>query len=170
MTLRAWIPKSGITQGIMGQILEDIHSEALTKQHDPQHQYPMALTSLWPPLAKNVNVQRSDYQIMQCDTVASPLISTTLCPSASATTDQIGPKGHHSSHSADNGHSAHEEKTDHMSESTTPVSDTTEGTSTSSEVEMGDSNQSHIEHLEAVIEDPEAITVSPVSQNINNSK
>ena len=61
-------------------------------------------------------------------------------------------------------------KTDHVSESTTPVSDTTEGTSTSSDVEMGDSNRSHTEHLEAAIEYPEATTASPVSQNNNNSR
>ena len=61
-------------------------------------------------------------------------------------------------------------KTDHVSESTTPVSDTTEGTSTSSDVEMEDSNRSHTEHLEAVMEYHETTTASPVSQNNNNSK
>ena len=57
-----------------------------------------------------------------------------------------------------------------MSESTTPLSDTTEGTSTSSDVEMGDSNWSHTEQLEAVMEYPEATTASLVSQNNNNSR
>ena len=163
-------PQKWITQGIMGQILEDIRSEALKKQCDPERQYPTALTSSWPPLANNVNVQCSDYQTMQSDTAASLLIRTAHCPSTSAAAYQIGPPGQHSSQSAYNGNSVHEEKTDHVSELTTPVSDTTEGTSTSSDVEMGDSNWSHIEHLEAVMEDPEATTASPVSQNINNNK
>ena len=163
-------PQKWITQGIMGQILEDIRSEALQKQCDPQCQYPTALTSLWPPLAKTVNDQRSDYQIIQSDTVASLLVRTAHCPIASATADQIGPPGQHPSLSADNGHSAQEEKNDHVSESTTPVSDTTEATSTSSDVEVGDSNRSHTEHLEAVMEDPEAATASPGSQNVNYSK
>ena len=163
-------PQKWITQGIMGQILEDIHCEALKKQGDPQRQYPMAVTSAWPPPAKNINIQRSDYRTKQTDTVASLLIRTAHCPNASATADQIGPPGQHSSQSTDNGHSAHEEKTDHVSESTTPVSDTTKGTSTSSDVEMGDSNRSHTEHLESAMEYPEATTSSPVSQNNNNSK
>ena len=154
-------PQKWITQGIMGQILEDIRSEALKKQGDPQRQYPTAVTSAWPPPAKNINIQHSDYRTKQTHTVASLLIHTAHCPSASATADQIGPLGQHSSQSTDNGHSAHEEKTDHQSESTTPVSDTTEGTSTSSDVEMGDSNRSHTEHLEAAMEDPEATTTSP---------
>ena len=163
-------PQKWITQGIMGQILEDIRSEALQKQRDPQHQYPMALTSLWPPLAKNGNDQRSDYQRMQSDTVASLLIRTAHCPSASITADQIGPPCQHSSLPADNGHSAHEEQNDHVSVSTTLVSDTTEATSTSSDVEMGDSNRCHTEHLEAVMEDPEAATASPGCQCVSNSK
>ena len=163
-------PQKWITQGIMGQILEDIRSEALKKQGDPQRQYPMAVTSAWPPSAKNINIQPSDYRTKQTDTVASLLIRTEHCPNTSATADQIGPPGQHPSESTYNGHSAHEEKTDHVSESTTPVSDTTEGTSTSSDVEMGDSNQSHTEHLEAAMEYPEATTTSPVSQNNNNSK
>ena len=163
-------PQKGITQGIMGQILEDICSEALKKQGDPHCQYPTTVTSAWPPPAKNINIQHSDNSIKQTDTAASLLIRTSHCPSASVTADQIGPLGQHLSQSTDNGHSAREEKTDHVSESTTPVSDTTEGTSTSSDVEMGDSNRSHTEHLEAAMEDPEATTASPVSQNNNNSK
>ena len=88
-------PQKWITQGIMGQILEDIHSEALKKQGDPQCQYPMAVTSAWPPSAKNINIQRSDYRTKQTDTVASLLIHTEHCPNASATADQIGPPGQH---------------------------------------------------------------------------
>ena len=163
-------PQKWITQGIMGQILGDIPSEALKKQGDPHRQYPMVVTSAWPSPAKNINIQRSDYRIKETDTVASLLIRTAHCPSTSTTADQIGPLGQHSSQSTDNGHSAHEEKTDHVSESTTQVSDTTEGTTTSSDVEMGDSNRSHTEHLECAMEDPEATTASPVSQNNNNSK
>ena len=138
-----------------GPDLGDIRSEALKKQGDPQRQYPSAVTSAWPPSAKNTNIQCSDYRTKQTDTVASLLSRTEHCPNASAMADQIGPMGHHPSQSTYNGHSAHEEKTDHVSESTTPVSDTTEGTSTSSDVEMGDSNRSHTEHLEAVMEYPE---------------
>ena len=156
-------PQKWITQGIMGQILEDIRSEALKNQGDPQHQYPTAVTSTWPPPARNINIQRLDYGTKQTDTVASLLIRTAHCPNASATAYQIGPPGRDSSQSTDNCHSAHEEKTDHVSESTTPVSDTTEGTSTSSDVEMGDSKWSHTEHLEAAMEYPEATTASPVS-------
>ena len=164
-------PQKWITQGIMGQILEDIRSEALKKQGDPQRQYPTAVTSAWPPPANNINIQRSHYRIKEADTVASLLIHTAHCPSANATADQIGPLGQHSSQSTDNGHSAHDEgKTDHVSESTTPVSDTTDGTSTLSDIEMGDSNRSYTEHLECAMEDPEATTASSVSQNNNNSK
>ena len=146
-------PQKWITQGIMGQILEGIRSEALTKYHDPQRQYPTALASPWPTLTSNVNVPHSDCR----NAVASPLISTAHCPIANTTTDL---PDRHLSHLPDHGHSANEERTDHVSESTTPVSDTTEGTSTSSDVEMGDSNQPQIDHLEVVLEDPEAMPAS----------
>ena len=142
----------------MGWILENIHSEAISKQHDPQRQYPTTLASPWPPTASNVNVQHPDYG----DATAPALFSIVRCPSPStqAIADQIDPSGHHSTNPADHGHNANEEKTDHVSKSTTPVSDTTEGTSTSSEVEMGDCNQPHIDHLEVVLEDPKAVTAS----------
>ena len=103
-------PQKWITQWIMGQILEDIRSEALKKQSDPQLQYPLAVTSALPPLAKNINIQRSDYRTKQIDTVASLLMRTEHYPNASATVNQIGPLGHQPSQSTYNDHSAHEVK------------------------------------------------------------
>ena len=147
-------PQKWITQGIMGRILENIRSEATQ-----QWQYPTTLVSSWPPpMASNINVQHPDHG----DSPAPALFSIVHCPSPStqAIADQIGPTAHHSTNPADHDHNVNEEKTDHVSESTTPVSDTTEGTSTSSEVEMGDCNQPHIDHPEVVLEDPEAITAS----------
>ena len=153
-------PQKWITQGIMGRILENIRSEAISKQHDRQRQYPMTLASSWPPTAStvNVNVQHPEYG----DATAPALFSIVHCPSPSTQSiaDQIGPTGQQSTNPADHDHNVYEKKTDHVSESTTPVSDTTEGTSTSSEVEMGDCNQPHIDRLEVVLEDPEVITAS----------
>ena len=134
-------PQKWTTQGIMGQILEGIRSEAMTRYHDPQRQYPTASASPWPTLTSNGNIPHSNCGIA----AASPLINTAHCPIANTTTDL---PDRHLSHLPDHVHSANE------SESTTPVSDTTEGTSTSSDVEMGDTNQPQIDHLEAVLEDP----------------
>ena len=150
-------PQKWITQGIMGRILENIRSEAISKQHDRQRQYPMTCAPTWSPMASTVNIQHPEYG----DTTAPALFSIAHCPSPStqSVVDHIGPMGHQSSNHADHNPNVNEEKTDrvsHVSESTTPVSDTTEGTSTSSEVEMGDCNQSQVDRLE----DREAITVS----------
>ena len=153
-------PQKWITQGIMGRILENIRSEVISKQHDRQRQYPMTFASSWSPTAStvNANVQHPEHG----DTTAPALFSIVQCPSPiiQSVADQIGPMGHQLSNPADQNPNVNEEKTDHVSESTTPVSDTTEGTSTSSEVEMGDCNQSQIDRLEVVLEDPEAITAS----------
>ena len=120
----------------------------------------MTFASSWSPTAStiNTNVQHPEHG----DTTAPVLFSIVQCPSPSiqSVADQIGPMGHQLSNPADQNPNVNEEKTDHVSESTTPFSDTTEGTSTSSEVEMGDCNQSQIDRLEVVLEDPEAITAS----------
>ena len=147
-------PQKWITQGIMGRILENIRSEAIQQRH-----YPTTLASSWPPpMASNINIQHPDHG----DSPVPALFSIVHCPSPStqAIAGQIGPMRHHSANLADHDQNVTEEKTDHVSESTTPASDTTERTSTSSEVEMGDCNQSHIDHPEVVLEDPEAITAS----------
>ena len=149
-------PEKWVSQGIMGRILEDIRYEAITKQAN----LPRTTTS-WPPLANSGNVRRPDYLSMHCDTAVSQLNSTVHYPSTGITADHIGPSGHHSPHASNHAHSVlEEEKIDHVSESTTPVSDTTEGTSTLSDVEMGDSNQTHAEQVEVVIENPETIIAS----------
>ena len=156
-------PQKWITQGIMGRILENIRSEAISEQHDRQRQYPMTYAPTRPPTASTANSQHPEH----VDTTVPALFSIVHCPSPStlSVVHHNGPMGHQLSNLADHNPNVNEEKTDrvsHVSESTTPVSDTTEGTSTSSEVEMGDYNQSQsqVDRLEAVLEDREATTVS----------
>ena len=159
-------PQKWFNQGIMGQILEGIRNETLQIQHQQQEHY--SIVGSTGPSSSHTN--NGKLLCMQSH-MAAPMTTNAMAPTYNAAVTEPVPSQGQSSHPSSNSvQTCLADEYGNGSASTTPVSDTTE--TTSSDAEPGELNQCISERQSLAME--ESVTLpphnnKPITASINPS-
>ena len=144
-------PQKWISQGIMGQILEGICNEALQIQQQQQQHY--SIVGSTGPSSTHTNNEK--LPCMQSQPVA-PMATNAMTPNYNAAvTELVSSQGQRSLPFLNNVQTCLADENESGSASTTPVSDTTE--TTSSDAEPGEVNQCNSERQTSAMEESDTL-------------